>query len=243
MTNLKNEIAQQALTNATAQSSGYNYDAIYQGFFEKGIALEDILPRENVFTYNAWRALNRQVRKGEKGVKVVVFLKSEKTDKESGEKKESRFQRTTTVFHISQTDPVQGSDEPADEAQAVAAPVAPTPVAKNEDAANAAYELGDVFYSSWGYEQTNVNFYQLISKKGKSTLVFRELNTLTSFDGSMDGTKKPILNDFKSEKEHVCRINKNGWIKIGGSQALSPAPYSEINGNLAYKALSFSSYH
>ena len=71
-------------------------------------------------------------------MKVVVFLKSEKTDKESGEKKEARFQRTTTVFHISQTDPVQGSDEPADEAQAVAAPVVPSADAKETQTNTAA---------------------------------------------------------------------------------------------------------
>ncbi|EHV76870.1 hypothetical protein ECDEC7A_3317 [Escherichia coli DEC7A] len=32
---------------------------------------------------------------------------------------------------------------------------------------NGTVSVGDVFVSSWGYEQTNVNFYQVISVHGK----------------------------------------------------------------------------
>ncbi|MFS1350643.1 hypothetical protein ACLZX5_03715 [Enterococcus faecium] len=28
--------------------------------------------------------------------------------------------------------------------------------------ANTPYKVGDIFYSSWGYEQTNVTFWQII---------------------------------------------------------------------------------
>jgi hypothetical protein len=34
-----------------------NYPTIYGGFKEKGIPESEIKPRENVFTYKAWRAL------------------------------------------------------------------------------------------------------------------------------------------------------------------------------------------
>jgi hypothetical protein len=35
---------------------------------------------------------------------------------------------------------------------------------------NGTVSVGDVFASSWGYEQTNVGFYQVISTHGKKTL-------------------------------------------------------------------------
>ena len=55
----------ESLNRAKNGDSLANYQAIMQGFADKGIAANDIIPRENVFTYNAWLALNRQVRKGE----------------------------------------------------------------------------------------------------------------------------------------------------------------------------------
>jgi hypothetical protein len=99
----------EALSRATTGLSMSNYPTIYGGFMEKGIPESEIKPRENVFTYNAWRALGRQVRRGEHGVKVLTFIDCQKRDEETGQLKE-RFRRpfSTTVFHISQTDEVAG---------------------------------------------------------------------------------------------------------------------------------------
>ena len=90
-----------ALFRAENNLSMLNYPAIYEGFEAKGIS--DIQPRVNVFTYHAWRAKGRQVRKGVHGVKVVTWITS--TDKDTG--KEKKYPKKTTVFHISQTDPIQ----------------------------------------------------------------------------------------------------------------------------------------
>src|ERR1700722_470996 len=97
---------QQALSRATSGQSFSNFPAIFQGFAAKGIAESEIKPRENVFTFEAWKALGRVVRRGEHGVKVATFIEcaSKETDPDSGERKLSRRPWTTTVFHISQTD-------------------------------------------------------------------------------------------------------------------------------------------
>lgn len=102
------EMQHESLTRAVSGQSVMNYSSIFEGFAAKGIAIEDIKPRENVFTFNAWKALGRQVRKGEHGVKAVTFvLVAGKQDAETGEKKSGfRMPRTTTVFHVSQTDAV-----------------------------------------------------------------------------------------------------------------------------------------
>lgn len=96
----------QALHNAVSHDSSMNYAAIIEGFSERGIPVADIRPRENVFTFNAWRALGYTVRKGEHGVKVVTFVEATKTVEtgDGTEKKTFRKPHTTTVFHISQTE-------------------------------------------------------------------------------------------------------------------------------------------
>jgi hypothetical protein len=101
---------QEALTRAVSGQSFSNFPAIYQGFAAKGIPEAEIKPRENVFTFDAWKALGRVVRRGEHGVKVVTMIErqSKEVDADTGERKLIRRPWTTTVFHISQTDPLNG---------------------------------------------------------------------------------------------------------------------------------------
>jgi antirestriction protein ArdC len=103
-------IRQEALTRAISGQTMSNYPAIYQGFIAKGISESEIIPRENVFTFNAWRALGRTVRRGEHGVKVLTFIEraGKETDKDTGERKMIRLAWTTTVFHVSQTEALHG---------------------------------------------------------------------------------------------------------------------------------------
>jgi hypothetical protein len=109
------ELQQEALTRATTFQSVMNYGPIINGFIEKGIAALDIRPRENVFTYNAWLALGRQVRKGEHGIKVVTFVTCKKQDKKTGEESAYRRPWSTTVFHVSQTEALAPELDATDE--------------------------------------------------------------------------------------------------------------------------------
>lgn len=96
-----------ALSRATSSLSLTNYPTIFEGFVAKGINPDDILPRENVFTYHAWRALGRQVRKGEHGVQVLTWVPMTRKDAVSDENPNGtigRKPRSTTVFHVTQTD-------------------------------------------------------------------------------------------------------------------------------------------
>jgi len=111
----REEMQQEALSRAVGNQSTANWAPIFAGFMEKGIPEDDIKPRENVFTYHAWRALGRQVRRGEHGGKVTTWVpmkdKGEPTvDPTTGEKLEPRMSKrctSATVFHVSQTDPIQ----------------------------------------------------------------------------------------------------------------------------------------
>ena len=100
----------EALSRAISGQSVANYAQIFQGFMARGIPESETKPRENVFTYDAWRALGRQVRRGEHGVKVLTFIDCQKKDDETGEVKETyRRPWFTTVFHISQTEAIGGA--------------------------------------------------------------------------------------------------------------------------------------
>ncbi len=111
----REQMQQEALSRAVSGQALTNWPAILAGFTAMGIPEGKIRPRENVFTYHAWRALSRQVRRGEHGVKVVTFVALDRdgataTDTEQGETKPERRKArrpwTATVFHISQTDPI-----------------------------------------------------------------------------------------------------------------------------------------
>jgi hypothetical protein len=105
---MASEIQAQALANATQSGSLANYPAIFAGFQAKGIPADAIAPRENVFTFNAWKALGRVVRKGEHGVKVVTWVNvPDRVDNATGETRRGfKRPKVTTVFHVSQTEPL-----------------------------------------------------------------------------------------------------------------------------------------
>jgi hypothetical protein len=105
-------MAEQALARAQGGQSWLNFQQIVEGFMAHGIAAEEIEPRVNVFTFWAWKAKGRKVRKGEHGVKILTFVPmqhSEEREANNGETVTTVHTRsrprTTTVFHVSQTEP------------------------------------------------------------------------------------------------------------------------------------------
>jgi hypothetical protein len=103
---------QEALSRAASGITMSNYPAIFAGFAQMGIPESEIKPRENIFTYNAWKALGRHVKKGQHGIRVLTFIDISKEDKETGEKKSYSRPWHTTVFHISQTEADKANGQP-----------------------------------------------------------------------------------------------------------------------------------
>lgn len=95
--------SRKSLDNAVSRTSTKNYPAIIQGFAAMGIPAENVFPRENVFTFNAWVALGRKVREGEQGVVVVTYVGCR-----GGHAKAGGGVRpvSTHLYHISQTAPI-----------------------------------------------------------------------------------------------------------------------------------------
>jgi hypothetical protein len=120
----REQIQAEALDRAASGQALSNWPAIFAGFAAKGIPEAEVKPRENVFTYHAWRALGRQVRRGEHGVKVTTFVALDRDgdapvagdtaedDAAPDRRRAGRRPWTATVFHVSQTDPIQPDREP-----------------------------------------------------------------------------------------------------------------------------------
>ena len=92
-----------ALANARERTTDCNHEKIMCCFQEKGIPASEIIPRENVLTFGAWRALGRVVCRGENGVKIATRARAGRVDLSTGEIIGYTAPGVATVFHISQT--------------------------------------------------------------------------------------------------------------------------------------------
>ena len=84
-------------------------------------------------------------------------------------------------------------------------------------------KVNDVFHSSWGYEQTNVQFFQVLSVK-KQTVELIEIGyeTVPGSEGHDCCNVKPVKNSFlKDSKIFKKRITNPNWIKIDDVRSAS----------------------
>ena len=58
------------------------------------------------------------------------------------------------------------------------------------------FNIGDIVVNSWGYEQTNVEFYQVIEVLNKKIRVRQIKSDLVSAVGSMSGKVMPLKDEF-----------------------------------------------
>lgn len=55
---------------------------------------------------------------------------------------------------------------------------------------------GDILETSWGYDQTNVDFFQVLEVTGKQTVIIREIGSETTEKGFMQGSIIPKKDHF-----------------------------------------------
>jgi hypothetical protein len=76
-------------------------------------------------------------------------------------------------------------------------------------------EIGDVFISSWGYEQTNIDFYQVVGVTSKS-LKLRKIAQVKNYniDQTSGGTTTPKKDEFISDVFTRRYLLKHNAVKI-----------------------------
>ena len=87
---------------------------------------------------------------------------------------------------------------------------------------NTTYNIGDVLYSSWGYDQTNVSFYQIVGKTGKATLVLQEVGKEFVETHGLSDMAGRVVPDVKYKKGGTFkkRVTKYGHVNISSYETL-----------------------
>ena len=73
-------------------------------------------------------------------------------------------------------------------------------------------KTGDIFYNMWGWEQTNVDFYQVVSTTAKTITIRRIMASNTEYDPyQMSGKKKAVPGCFHGEET----LKKTPYFSMG----------------------------
>ena len=82
-------------------------------------------------------------------------------------------------------------------------------------------KVGDIMYSSWGYDQTNVDFYQVVGV-AKNTVKLTEIQSSIRDSGYMSGYVKPVKDAFVSDEVISKRLDGHNYGSLSSFQCLSP---------------------
>jgi hypothetical protein len=77
-------------------------------------------------------------------------------------------------------------------------------------------KVGDILMNMWGYDQTNIDYYQVTKLVGKCSVEIREIGAINmGEDGFMTGKCKPDKGNFVGEPM-VKRVGEGDSVKIQG---------------------------
>lgn len=76
-------------------------------------------------------------------------------------------------------------------------------------------KTGDIFYDSWGYGQTNIDYYEVVGvTKSKKSVYVRPIKSTKEETGFMTGPATPVRGDFTGEKKLKRLYNYEGEPKL-----------------------------
>ena len=86
---------------------------------------------------------------------------------------------------------------------------------------NTTFKVGDILSASWGYEQTNIDFFQVV-KVTEKTATIREIEQTKEYNPqAMTGTCLPLVDQFKENSKPLTRKIKG----IGNNPCLRLESY------------------
>ena len=75
------------------------------------------------------------------------------------------------------------------------------------------WAVGDVGSYSWGYEQTNVDWFEVVAV-GKATIKIRKIASLSSDNGGGSGKCQPVRGQFLNDEIKTKRVQRDGYINM-----------------------------
>lgn len=101
--------------------------------------------------------------------------------------------------------------------------------------------VGDVLVSSWGYDQTNIDYYQVTQLVGNSSVELREIRGERTYEGQDCGQCVPIVNEFYGEP-FVKRVTNGVRVKIDDCRSAWMLEFTLVEGMKVYRSNYWSSY-
>jgi len=98
-------------------------------------------------------------------------------------------------------------------------------------------KVGDVLYSSWGYDQTNIDFYEVVDTTDKSVKLWQMAQD-TVETGMMSGHTTPVTGEYKRYKGAV-----SNWKRVTGNNSVKVRSFGAYAYPYDGKAKSCSWYH
>jgi hypothetical protein len=80
------------------------------------------------------------------------------------------------------------------------------------------FKIGDILYTSWGYDQTNIDFYQVV-KITKATIGVRRIASDLTVTGIMCGYVTARPNEFIHDEVWTKRPDRHGHVRIASYAA------------------------
>ena len=110
------------------------------------------------------------------------------------------------------------------------------------EASARALEAGDVLSASWGYEQTNIDYFMVTKLIGKTMVEIVEIGEIRNHTGSMEGTCVPDVKTIVGEPMRRKADGKS--VSVNSSvYARKIEPVSKVGSLNIYKPQRWSSYH
>ena len=118
----------------------------------------------------------------------------------------------------------------------------------NQTTANRTYvrqprtlEIGDVLRSSWGYDQTNIDYYLVLRLIGKTQVVIIEIGSEIIQTGDMQGDCIPNPKNIIGDE--MTKVADGDRVKIESFASASKITPKIIAGTKLYDASSWTAYH
>jgi len=77
-------------------------------------------------------------------------------------------------------------------------------------------KVGQIMFSSWGYDQTNIDYYEVVEVVGKNTVRIQSLTQKTDYDSAaMAGMCEPVPGVYeKGSKPMLKRVSAGNYIRL-----------------------------
>lgn len=102
-------------------------------------------------------------------------------------------------------------------------------------------EVGDVLRSSWGYEQTNIDYYEVTKLIGKTMVEVRKIASGSVQGEWMQGECTPLPGEYIGDP--IRKVCRGGRVRISSCQSASKIEPTVVAGVKTYGTDRWTAYH